>query len=265
MEVKIVHEISEVYEFLKDRNRYDHVYQFSNLSQNEWKNVVCYGLYDGNEIKEIAMMNINYEIPVLLAASFDNEKYNIELIKGIKEVLPTKFYTHIDKITLEAVFSQSNITDLEEYINMGLCNYELLSNDKRIEAERLGYKDIEAIRELISESYPEAWLDDELIKLNENFGIYNEGKLISFGGIHAYSEEYEVAAVAHVTTNPQYRRKGYAEKVVAALSGSLKEKIKYIGLNVKVNNFKAINCYKKLGFVEFGKFVACEIKNNPWV
>ena len=47
-----------------------------------------------------------------------------------------------------------------------------------------------------------------------------------------------------------------------ALSSSLNNKIKFIGLNVKVNNFPAINCYKKLGFKEYGEFVACEVENN---
>jgi ribosomal protein S18 acetylase RimI-like enzyme len=262
MTVKIIHEIHEVYNFLKNKKRYDYIYQFSNLSINQWENVVCFGLYDGDEIKQIAMLNINYDIPVLLAASFEDVEYNIELMKRIKNLLPAKFYTHMDKVTLEAVFSKDSIMDLEEYVNMGLCNYDLLNSAKNDEAQRLGFKDIDAIKELISISYPEAWLDDELVKLDENFGIYNEGKIVSFAGIHAYSEEYGVAAVAHVTTHPQYRKRGNAEKVVAALSTSLKDKIKYIGLNVKIDNFAAINCYKKLGFEEFGAFVGCEIENK---
>ena len=260
MEVRIIHENSIAYEFLKNKTRYDYIYQFSNLERNNWKNVVCFGLYDEEKLQEIAMLNINYQIPVLLGATFSDARYNVELMKRIKGMLPPKFYTHMDKITLETVFSEDNILDLEEYKNMGLCDYEQISTVKNNEAERLTFKNIDEIKELISESYPEAWLDDELVKLNENFGIYKEGKLISFAGIHAYSEEYQVAAVAHVATHPEFRRKGYAEKVVLALSNSLKEKVRYIGLNVKADNFKAINCYKKLGFQEFGNFVACEIE-----
>jgi ribosomal protein S18 acetylase RimI-like enzyme len=260
LELRIVHEINAAYEFLKSKIRYDYIYQFSNLEVSNWKNVVCFGLYDENELKEIVMLNINYDIPVLLGASFSNESYNIELMKRIKGLLPTKFYTHMDRITLETVFSQDNILDLEEYVNMGLCDYGQLSKVKNSEVERLTFKNIEEIKALISESYPEAWLDDELVKLDENFGIYKEGKLISFAGIHGYSELYQVAAVAHVTTLPEFRRKGYGEKVVAALANSLNRKIKYIGLNVKADNIKAINCYKKLGFQEFGSFVACEIE-----
>ncbi|WP_411681980.1 GNAT family N-acetyltransferase [Clostridium thailandense] len=261
MELRILHDSSTVYEFLKNKNRYDYIYQFSDLSSNQWENVICYGLFDEGELKEISMLNINYDIPVLLAASFGNTEYSIELIKKLKQFLPPRFYTHIDRVTLEGVFSEDNISELEEYMNMGLCNYELLNKIQSHEAERLSYDNINSIKGLISVSYPEAWLND-LVKLNENFGIYVDEKLISFSSIHAYSEQYQVAAIAHVTTHPEYRKKGYAEKVVATLAKSLKEKIKFIGLNVKVDNIAAIKCYKKLGFKECGRFAACVVKNS---
>ena len=262
MEVKIIHKASEVHEFLRNKTRYDYIYQFNDLSPKEWDNVICYGLFDNSQLKEIAMLLINYDIPVLLAASFANEKYNTELLSRIKKFLPSKFYTHIDRETLDNVFHTNDILELEEYMNMGLCNYDLLDKKDDDEAVRLGFNDLEDIKELINVSYPEAWLDDDLVKLNENFGIYVDGKLVSFAGIHAYSEEYQVVAVAHVTTHPDYRQKGYGEKVVCSLVKDLKNKIEFIGLNVKVDNSAAINCYKKLGFKEFGKFVGCEIVNN---
>lgn len=205
MEVKIIHKSSEVYDFLKNKTRYNYIYQFNDLSLKEWDNVICYGLFDNSELKEIAMLLINYDIPVLLAASFSNEKHNTELLLRIKKFLPSKFYTHIDRETLDNVFDINNILELEEYMNMGLCNYDLLDEKEESEAVRLGLNDLKDIKELINESYPEAWLDDDLVKLNKNFGIYVDGKLVSFAGIHAYSEEYQVVAVAHVTTHPDYR------------------------------------------------------------
>ncbi|HYF82981.1 MAG TPA: GNAT family N-acetyltransferase [Clostridia bacterium] len=259
--IRVVHDTNIVCEYLKGKTRYDYIYQFNNLSDDQWKNVVCYGLYDNDELKEIAMVNINYSIPVLLAASFNNVEYNIELIRRMKRFLPSRFYTHIDKATLEAVFAQNCIHEYEEYLNMGFCEYDTIDKKQNNEIVRLGYKDIKDIKELIDNSYPEAWLDDESVKTNENFGAYDNGKLVSFAGILAYSEQYQVAAVAHVTTLPEYRKSGYAEKVVAELLKSLITKIQFIGLNVKVNNLTAINCYKKLGFKEFGRFIACVIEN----
>lgn len=262
MELRIVHDTKTVYEYLKNKARYDYIYQFNNLAAAQWKNVVCYGLFDNDILMETAMVNINYSIPVLLAACFDNPEYNIELISKIKKFLPPRFYMHIDKSTLEAVFSDNCIYEYEEYLNMGLCGYDTIYNIKDNSVVRLGYSDLDDIKKLICSSYPEAWLDEELVRLNENFGTYSDGKLISFAGIHAYTEEYQVAAVAHVTTLPEYRSRGYAERVVAELLKSLMDKIRYIGLNVKTNNIPAIKCYRKLGFKEYGNFIACEIDNK---
>ncbi len=262
MEIKVVHDTEEVFEFLKGKSRYDYTYQFSNLQKEQWNKVQCYGLYEDGELKQIAMVSMGYGIPVLLAAGFSDKEYSTMLLTEIKQFLPRKFYTHIDKSSLEKVFSQDRISDLEEYMNMGLTDYTALDGKSADMAVRLGYNNIKSIKELMSSSYPEAWLDDELIKLDENFGMYEDGRLISFAGIHAYSEQYQVAAVAHITTKPEYRGRGYAEKVTAALANSLKEKIRYIGLNVKVDNVPAIKCYKRLGFTEAGRFVACEIEQE---
>ncbi|ERK31156.1 GNAT family N-acetyltransferase [Clostridium intestinale] len=262
MEIKIIHDREMVCNFLKEKTRFNYIYQFNNIDKNNWRNVICYGLFENKELREIAMININYGIPVLLAANFSDSKYSVELIKNIKNFLPKEFYTHIDKITIDKVFNDCEISEYEEYINMGIDNNVSVKEITASDVIRLGSNNLDDIKELISNSYPEAWLDDDLIKLNENFGIYNREKLISFAGIHAYSEEMKVAAVAHVTTHPDYRNRGYAENVVNALVRSLKNKISFIGLNVKSDNISAINCYKKLGFKEYGKFAACTIKRT---
>ncbi len=262
MEIRIVHEANYINEFLKDKPSYDYIYQLNNLAPEIWQQVVCYGLFAGEELLQIAMMNMNYQIPVILAAGFEHQDYSKELISRIKPFLPSKFYTHIDQETVAEVFAKDKVIKLEEYINMGFCNEHLLMERAESDAMRLGVKELSMIKELLEISYPEAWLDDELVALNENFGIFSGAKLISFAGIHAYSEQFQVAAIAHVTTHPEYRSMGYGEAVVRALVKSLRDKIKYIGLNVRTDNFKAINCYRKIGFVEYGRFVACEIVIN---
>lgn len=263
MKVKVIHDKRQAFELLKNRTRYDYPYQFNNLEEKEWDKVVCYGLFDDSKLLEIAMLIVNYDPPVLLAASFENEEYNTELIRRIKKLLPSKFYTHMNRTTLENIFQKDVISDIHEYMNMGLDNNSVLEDSVHSEVVRLGINDLPAVKELMSVSYPDCWLDDELVKLNENFGIFVDGKLVSFAGIHAYSEEYQIAAVAHVTTHPGLRNRGYGKKVVAALSKSLRNKIANVGLNVKTDNAPAINCYKKLGYKEYGTFIACDVEIKP--
>lgn len=258
MKVKIIHHRETVYEFLKDKSRYDYLYQFYDLEERNWENVICYGLFADEELKQIAIVAINYGIPVLLASCYEDSTYNIELLTRIKSFLPREFYTHIDKETLKSVFNEEEIKDYQEYMNMG--HEEASHEELKGKSLKIGYDQIRDIKDLLSNSYPEAWLDDELVKLNRNFGIYRSGKLVSFAGIHAYSEEHQIAAIAHVTTHPDYRRRGYGEVVVNSLIKDLKGDIKYIGLNVKTDNVSAISCYKKLGFKEYGRFIGCEIE-----
>lgn len=260
MEVRVVHDADLVYWFLKDRVRYNYIYQFSNLETDQWNQVICYGLFHGEELKEIAMISMNYGIPVLLAAGFDNEKYSTQLLRKIKKFLPPKFYAHMDKSTVEEVFAGDKINKLEEYMNMGLEDFYMLNKEQYNDAIRIGFNNIREIKRLLSAGNPEAWLDEDLVKLNENFGLYLDGNLISFAGIHAFSRQNDVAAIAHVTTHPDYRNRGFGRQVVAGLANSLKGKIRFIGLNVKTDNLAAIKCYENLGFEEFGRFVACEVE-----
>ncbi|WP_432405469.1 GNAT family N-acetyltransferase [Wukongibacter sp. M2B1] len=261
MRVKIVHNPNEVFEFMKSRIRYNYIYQFNNLDEREWPNTICYGLYEGVILREIAMVYTAYDIPVLIAACFEKHGYNKELISRIKEYLPPKFYTHIDKETLEEVFDKKDISEYYEYVNMGIDDYSKIEALDRKNTVTLNYVDSERIKRLLEESYPDNWLDDILIKLNDNFGVEIDDKLVSFAGIHAYSIDRQVAAVAHVTTHPEYRNKGYGRDSIVALIKDLREKIKYIGLNVKVENLSAIKCYKNIGFKEYGRFIACELTN----
>lgn len=265
MKIKIIHNPNEVFGLIKNRLRYDYIYQFNNLDEREWSKVICYGLYENNILKEIAMIYTAYDIPVLLAASFEGNEYNKKLLKMIKAYLPSKFYTHIDKETLKEVFDGEEISDYHEYVNMGISDFSKIDTLDRKNTVRLGYTDINRIKALFEESYPDNWLDDNLIRLTDNYGVEIKNQLISFAGIHAYSIEQQVAAIAHVTTHPDYRSMGYARDSIVALIKDLREKVMYIGLNVKVKNYPAISCYKNIGFRECGRFIACVITNRKTV
>lgn len=63
-----------------------------------------------------------------------------------------------------------------------------------------------------------------------------------------YSPTYRVAALGNITTDPDFRGRGYASPVVAALCRDLLRTVEHIGLNVKADNLAAIRCYRALGF-----------------
>ncbi|MGB3368474.1 MAG: GNAT family N-acetyltransferase [Acidaminobacteraceae bacterium] len=264
MKVKIIHDKNEISDFYSSRTKYDYMYQYNNLDRREWSNTICYGLYDKGELQQIAMLYIGYETPVLLAASFDKIKYNKELIKRIKNYLPSEFYTHMDKETLEYAFDKFEMEDLHEYINMGIDKSVDISRLDRNKTSTLNISYSEKINKLFNDNYPENYLDENLLELNDCYGILENNKLISFAGVHAYSLEYKIASVAHVTTDKKYRSKGYARDSIVALLKDLRSKVDYIGLNVMTSNTAAIKCYEHIGFKEYGKYIACDIKLNAF-
>ncbi len=76
-------------------------------------------------------------------------------------------------------------------------------------------------------------------------------KIIGYVGALYSFDESDVALVA---VNPDYRRRGIAEKLMKTLFNSLAEKgVKKAFLEVRVSNFAAQNLYKKLGFSVVGQ------------
>ncbi len=76
-------------------------------------------------------------------------------------------------------------------------------------------------------------------------------KIIGYVGALYSFDESDVALVA---VNPDYRRRGIAEKLMKTLFNSLAEKgVKKAFLEVRVSNFAAQNLYKKLGFSVIGQ------------
>ncbi|MBE6958330.1 MAG: ribosomal-protein-alanine N-acetyltransferase [Ruminococcaceae bacterium] len=63
----------------------------------------------------------------------------------------------------------------------------------------------------------------------------------------------DAADVMNVAVHPDYRRQGIGEKLMLALTDTLREKgIKYLMLEVRQSNAPAIALYEKLGFTQVG-------------
>lgn len=70
-----------------------------------------------------------------------------------------------------------------------------------------------------------------------------------FIGFIVYSIIYERAEVIDIIIDPNYRKKGYANKLLSYTIEEIKEKkCDNITLEVNENNLSAINLYKKQGF-----------------
>ena len=122
---------------------------------------------------------------------------------------------------------------------------------------QMEHKDIDDILQIEELSYgAHHWSRDSfLIELNNKISSYkcilnSENKCVGYMGIWKIIDE---AHVTNLSIHPDWRNKKLAQRLLlASLDECYREKIKYITLEVRVSNQKAINLYEKFGFKSLG-------------
>jgi ribosomal protein S18 acetylase RimI-like enzyme len=231
-----------------------HLYEIGDLDDFFFSKTRWLALQDQDQ--QLTFMSLLYSSPdftVLLAFGNNLEDGRL-LMDKIRHILPDVFYSHLTpglKTSFEPYY------DAEPhglYTKMKVTNKDqtqLIAKNYAIGVERLKEEHLEAILTFYNEAYPGNWFDPHMLATGQTFGIWDEDKrhLIAIAGIHVYSVDYKVAALGNIATHLQHRRKGLARKVTSALILSLYDAgIETIGLNVKADNYNAIQCYESLGF-----------------
>ena len=90
------------------------------------------------------------------------------------------------------------------------------------------------------------------IKNKVLFAAIKDNKFIAKAGVSASSWNY--AQIGGVYTLPEYRRQGYSFATMNKLLSSLQKNNKKVVLFVNIENYKAIEMYKKLGFSDIGSY-----------
>ena len=97
--------------------------------------------------------------------------------------------------------------------------------------------------------------DSFLTELSNKISLYqcvinNKGKCVGYMGIWKIIDE---AHITNISIHPDYQNKKLAHRLIlSAINECYKEKIKYITLEVRVSNEKAIHLYEKFGFKSLG-------------
>ena len=113
--------------------------------------------------------------------------------------------------------------------------------------------DLEDVLTLESKCFKEPWNKmDCLNELNEN--PFSHGWLLYDDVLVGYAflwETFEMAQVARIGINPEYRRRGYGDILLKELCKRAKEQeCEFMTLEVRKSNEAALNLYKKNDFVE---------------
>jgi ribosomal protein S18 acetylase RimI-like enzyme len=242
-----LHDKSRLAAFLR-RNPALYLYLIGDLDEFFWPYTQWYGLEEGGELREVALLYAGTSLPVLLALSEDPPAMS-ELLRGVLHLLPSRMYSHLSPGVLGALEGRYTAEPHGEHLRMTLADTARTLAVDTSRAVRLGTDDLEEVLEFYRAAYPDGWFDPRMLETGQYFGVRQGGELASVAGIHVYSPEYGVTAIGNVATLPTRRGHGLATVATGALCRALLEHTPSVGLNVSATNAAAVACYRKLGFV----------------
>lgn len=95
--------------------------------------------------------------------------------------------------------------------------------------------------------------------------VIDAGRFIGHVRFHGISSQDKRATLAIGIDDPAYLGKGYgAEAIMLALGYAFGQRLHRVSLRVLSNNFRAIACYRKCGFVEEGREREAALVNGVW-
>lgn len=255
----IIHDKDTIEKYLR-ANEALNVYCIGDLDDFFRPFTIWYGLTDGAEkMRALVMLYTGGDMPALMAYRAYEGDALAELVSGISKILPAEFYSHLCAHSETALAERFNLEPHGRHLKMYLKDASMVPGGKDSEVRRLCAADAGKLLELYRDSYPGNWFDPATLATGEYFAMFAGADMVCAAGVHVYSKTYGAAALGNITTRPEYRGKGLAGRVTAALCRSLLEKVRLIGLNVDAGNAAAIRCYEKLGFAvagEYGEFAA---------
>jgi GNAT superfamily N-acetyltransferase len=99
-----------------------------------------------------------------------------------------------------------------------------------------------------------SWLPSSAIAEGVYYGMRVGGRLVAAAGTHVSSPRARLAVVGNVLTHVDYRGRGYAKAVTAAVTADLLRTCDQVVLNVRSDNPPALQAYRHLGYAEHVRF-----------
>jgi RimJ/RimL family protein N-acetyltransferase len=253
METICLHDKGTIESFLR-RNTLVNVYQLGDLDDFFWNYTCWYALNDQREIKALALLFTAYLPPTLVLFVDHSSDDVMRLLRSLTPMLPTEFYAHLTAGTEEALTERFRVISHGLHLKMALLDRDRARQVDTSQVVRLTVSDAREVEGFYESSYLGNWFEPRILETNRYVGLRVEGRLVAAGGVHVCSPEYQAGALGSIATHPDYRGRGLATTVTAALCQSLMKDVRDIGLNVKADNVPAIACYRKLGFVEVATY-----------
>lgn len=226
-----------------------HIYGLGDLDDFFWPFTIWFGSKRNGRLQSAILLYTATKPPILLAlASSRDIEPTEKLLHSLLPYLPETLYVHISPGLEKTLRKEYVLNTHGEHYKMILKNRRQVEQFASNKVLHISRKNLSAIMDLYEQSYPGNAFDPRMLDTGHYFAIRDRKKLVSVAGIHVYSRKYGVAAVGNITTHPSFRSQGLGKATTATLCRSLLNTVVDIGLNVKSDNFQAIQCYTKLGF-----------------
>ncbi len=246
MPVEELTDRDELRDFLR-RDRLANAYLLGNLDPAYFQFCNWYGARDDDGgLRNLMLVYRGLSLPVVFMSG--NGEGLEEFLEASRDVVPDRFHFHVLEEQMPALQAVYPTQGASAMLRMGLKRQDFdapSATDDRV--ERLGHRDTAAIMELY-EHYPDNFFEAYQLETGLYFGIRDDERLVSMGGVHVLSEEHDIAVIGNLVTHSQYRGEGLATAVTARLVDELFERVSLLALNVGRNNTPAVQLYENFGF-----------------
>jgi ribosomal protein S18 acetylase RimI-like enzyme len=99
-----------------------------------------------------------------------------------------------------------------------------------------------------------SWLPGQSISEGTYYGLRMRGRIVAAAGTHIVSRSARLAVVGNVMTAPEFRGRGYAKAVTAAVTAELLGFCDDVVLNVRADNPPALHAYRRIGYIEHVRY-----------
>jgi ribosomal protein S18 acetylase RimI-like enzyme len=248
MQLVSLHEKHDIEPFLR-HNLFAHLFEYSDLDDQYWPYTIWFGLQEGRNLRQVALLYTGLPTPVLMANADRPYAMMADLLQRLVPLLPRRVYAHMHPAHVEAIAADFAVTPRGMFDRMGLRDASRLWDIDTSRVDMLAESDIPALEALYRVSYPDSSFRPQLVRTGWYYGIRHGSAIMSAAGVHVCAPAYKVAALGNVTTHPSRRGRGLSRAVCARLCQALLHHgVEHIGLSVKTDNASAITCYTTLGF-----------------
>lgn len=205
------------------------------------------------EPRAVVLVYRGLSLPVLLTSG-EAPALN-ETLRGVRHVVPERFQYQIHDPHLSVVEQFFRLTTRARMLRMALTR-ESYRRPQAVAAEvvQLGHRDTARIAELY-QHYPDNFFEPFQLESGLYFGVFRGEQLVSIAGIHALSEQYDVAVIGNLVTLPELRGQGLATACTRRLLDALFARVGLVALNTAESNTAAIRTFERLGFSEHLRYL----------